>query len=567
MSSLTFCSSLLLLNSLDLVVAHTQASNSNSLPPDTIVSTHEGFVVSKSGLVTSSSEILTISLILKIPTFTIAVPDMICFTKSLTKDQVRAAIKKFNENFAALNKSHAEFVTSRLSALEPFVVRKSHKRSAIVFAALSTLLGGALVGITQAQIHSIKSHVGRNSEAIASLHNRVQQISDRQILFEKETVAFLKEFADRTTIALEFEACLDELESFHANTVASYADYKKSIDIIFDAQLRGVNFSPLSAHILDPFTLSKIVKAHESFKHQLYREHPSLLYNVAKLALISINENLSRAHFVLTLPSIVSNIHYPVYTIKHVGVYLPTGICAKLTTADVVYMKNNSLYDIKLNLCSAHFNFFVCPPEAFSVKPSCLQFHSSYCNVTKLSCDSPNSASSIPTGILLRNNKLHDTFRRDTKDKTYQVPLSPPHTALVPWTDTTHIQVGDSLYISPADTFQLEVDFKNFSTNFVYNPYVITVDDIVVAFDNYSKRYNRSLNELLESKIAVDHPIHHAMIIGINTLCLVLTCLAIAFSCIAYRYWCKPVNRGLVVSTSPGRLPAPEPLLENRNSI
>ena len=141
---------------------------------------------------------------------------MICFTKSLTKDQVRAAIKKFNENFAALNKSHAEFVTSRLSALEPFVVRKSHKRSAIVFAALSTLLGGALVGITQAQIHSIKSHVGRNSEAIASLHNRVQQISDRQILFEKETVAFLKEFADRTTIALEFEACLDELESFHA---------------------------------------------------------------------------------------------------------------------------------------------------------------------------------------------------------------------------------------------------------------------------------------------------------------------------------------------------------------
>ena len=129
MSSLTFCSSLLLLNSLDLVVTHTQAPNSNSLPPDTIVSTHEGFVVSKSGLVTSSSEILTISLILKIPTFTIAVPDMICFTKSLTKDQVRAAIKKFNENFAALNKSHAEFVTSRLSALEPFVVRKSHKRS------------------------------------------------------------------------------------------------------------------------------------------------------------------------------------------------------------------------------------------------------------------------------------------------------------------------------------------------------------------------------------------------------------------------------------------------------
>ena len=490
MSYLIFYFSQLLLST---EFVETQAVNDTS-SPDTIVSTHEGFVISKSGLVTSSSEILTISFVLKIPTFSIDLPDMLCFTKSHNTDQVRAANKKFNENFAALNRSHAQFIASRLSVLDPFLEHKTKKRSAIIFAALSTLIGGALVGITQAQIHSIKSHVEQNAEAITSLHNRVQLISDRQILYEKETIAFLKEFSDRTTIALEFEACLDELESFYANAMASFSEYKKSIDTIFDSQLRGVNFYPLSAHVLDPFTLSEIVKVHESFKHQLYKEHPSLLYNIAKLALISVNEDLSLAHFVLTLPSIVSNLHFPLYTIRHTGVYLQNDVCAKLDTADVVYWKNSTLYAIKINLCSAHFNFHVCPPEAFSIKPSCLQFHSSSCNITKSPCDSPNSATSIATGILLRNNIPHDTFRRDMKDKTHQVPLSSLYTAFVPWSGTTHIQVGESLFISPAHSFQIEVAFKNFSTNFVYNAFEITVNDIVVAFDNYTRRYSPGHN-------------------------------------------------------------------------
>lgn len=563
MSYLIFYFSQLLLST-DLVV--TQAVN-NTSSPDTIVSTHEGFVVSKSGLVTSSSEILTISFVLKIPTFKISLPDMICFKKSHNTDQVRAANNKFNENFAALNKSHAQFVASRLSILNPFLEHKTNKRSAIIFAALSTLIGGALVGITQAQVHSIKSHVEQNAEAITSLHNKVQQISGRQILFEKETIAFLKEFSERTTIALEFEACLDELESFYANAIASFAGYKRAVDAVFDAQLRGVNFYPLPAHVLDPFTLSEIVRMHKSFKHQLYKQHPSLLYNVAKLALISVNEDLSLAHFVLTLPSIVSSLYYPLYTIRHTGVYLQGSICAKLATADVVYMKNNTLYAIKLNLCSAHFDFHVCPPEAFSIKSSCLQFHSSSCNITKSTCDSPNSATSIPTGILLRNNIPHDTFRRDLKDKTHQVLLSSLNTAFVSWSGTTHIQVGETLYISPAHDFHIEVAFRNFSTDFIYNAFEITVDDIVVAFDNYTKSYNLSLNELLESQPATKHSMHSAVLIGVVTLCLVLSGIAIATSCIAYKYWCTPKERTVAIDTSTCYPTDPEPLLEKRNSI
>ena len=539
---------------------------SQSQDQDTIVSTHEGFVITKSGLVTSSSETLTTSFILKIPTFSIQMPDMLCFTKSHDTEQVKAANAKFNEKFAALNKSHSEFLSSRLSALSPFVQHKSQKRS-IFIAALSTLFGGALVGITEAQIYSIKSHVSSNEQAISSLQRKVKTISGRQILFEKETIAFLKEFSERTQIALEFEHCLDELESFYSNALTSFTEYKRSIDVLFDAQLRGINYYPLSAKLLDLFTLSRIVEVHESFNHQLYKEHPSLLYNVARLALISVNDDLSLAHFVMSFPSLISHRHYPLYVIRHTGIYLEEGLCARLDSPGIVFVKNNSFYAIKLELCSSNFDFHICPPEAFSVRLSCLQRHSSFCNITKSECDSPNTAVNLPNGILLRNNKLHDTFRRDFRDKTHPIKLSPLHTAFVSWNQTTHIQVGESLFVAP-NFMDIEIEFKNFSTNFLFNPYLISVNDLIIAFDNYTRRYNRSLQSLLTPPEDPIASTHLYVLTAVVAVCVIVCCVALAFSFAVYRHYSGSGSQDQNSDKNLVGFPAPsEYVPEKRNSI
>ena len=505
------------------------ASDLQTSNPFTIVSTHEGMVMSKSGLVTESSGSMTISFIVKLPTFVVHTPTTLCFTKSHNNSQVRIATEKFHQYINTLKEAHKDFLRSTGSILSPFMEKKSEKRS-IFFAAITTLIGGALVGITEAQLHSIKSHVTRNTAVISDLYERVQELSSREIIFEKETIAFLKTFTERTKVALEFEHCLDELESFYTNAITSFSSYKTSIETLFEPQLKGVNFALLSSSFLAPHTLVGITSQHSSFHQQLYLERPTLLYNVAKISLISINHDLSLGHFVMVFPSIFSTTYFNLYSLQHTGVLLKENLCAQLNTPNTVYSKNGSLYAIDLGHCSSHFSFHLCPPEAFSVKPSCIQLHLSNCSVSKSACKTPYSAINIPKGILIRNNDPHSTFRRDFTDKTHSVHLSTLSTAFVPWLDTSHIQVGESLFTSP-DNFDTVVDFKNYSTNFLFDPLLFTAADLVVAFSNYSNSYNVSLHDLLHNTHFNYIP-HHStalIILGVTTflLCCIVSILTI----------------------------------------
>jgi hypothetical protein len=139
----------------------------------------------------------------------------------------------------------------------------------------------------------------------------------------------------------------------------------------------------------------------------------------------------------------------------------------------------------------------------------------------------------------------------------------------VPWKDTTHIQVGENLFISPAEAFQVEVEFKNFSTHFVYQPLNITVDDIVVAFDNYTRRYNQSLNELLESMPLNKLPDKGSFVmIAIVALCFILSCTAATTSYFVYRNWRRSSRPPVTINiTDPDCTASPDSLLAESKSI
>ena len=524
----------LLLLMLLLLVNPSAGSSSET---DHMLSTHEGFIVSKIGYVTKSDQLLSMSFIMQIPRFTLLNPLIKCLTNSHTKDQARRAFREFSIGMKSINATHLDFVTSRTHILEPFIMSSSKQKRAIFMAAIATLFTGALVGVTEAQIHSINSHLKQNTQAISLLKSQIRTVADREILFEHSTVAFLKELAIETEVKLRFTACLDELEGFYSNARFNLAEYQRSIDTIFEAQLRGINFFPLSANLISPDILARIVTGNDVFNSQLYLSHPTLLYNVAKITLVSVGGSLTQAHFVMSFPSIIDNSNYTLHRIQHTGVLLPDGQCAQLKSPEMVFNKGGSFHRINLNHCDSHFNFHICPPDAFSVNESCLQPHGSICNVTRSPCLSISSAMSTPAGILVRNNADHATFRRDLNDKTHPVDLSRFHTAYIEWKDTTHIQIGDTLFISP-NVEDTSIEFRNFSTDFLNISFSFTSYDLVNTFERFSRKYNRSLDELLENSFVADKDgnKHTVLIIVCSTLiCIIISGSAVITSLLVLR--------------------------------
>ena len=64
---------------------------------------------------------------------------------------------------------------------------------------------------------------------------------------------------------------------------------------------------------MEPDVIRSVVSQHEELGFTRFSENPLLLYSTAELSLMSIDANLTLAHFVLTIPLIQKN--EPVYSL------------------------------------------------------------------------------------------------------------------------------------------------------------------------------------------------------------------------------------------------------------
>ena len=406
-----------------------------------------------------------------------------------------------------INATANQFIISRREILKNFIVDSGSikKRSALLATLGGFIFSGALMGITEVQIKRINNHVRENSEEISRLAEKLRLTSEREILFEKASMAYLKKTAYETDLKLKFAFCLEEMDNYYFNARSYLFEFQKSINTIFEAQLKGRNFEKLNAEIIDPYSLKNITLNHPIFRNTLYRTHPSLLYNVAKITLIAVERSLDSAHFVLSFPLITPTSEYPLYKFQQTGVLLHGGLCATLVAPSLVYENKGKFYEVNLKHCDSHFNFHICPSNAFSVYQACFQPQSITCNTTRTTCASYHKAIELPSGILLRNNIRHDTFCRGIDDKTSIVKLTEHFTAFVSWDNCTHVQVADILFTSPAVP-GTHITFKNFSTNFSFSPDPSLEPGFMATFEEFASQHNMSLTDILESSLATNHP-------------------------------------------------------------
>ena len=268
-----------------------------------------------------------------------------------------------------------------------------------------------------------------------------------------------------------------------------------TIDNILWTALSGENDLSLTPRMLESSMLKHIIDQHSELNLTIFKENPYLLYSIAKMSLVEVDEKLDIAHFILQIPLIYSSETLDLFSTAQVGTFVKINTCAYFSLPENLYKKDNKFYDITLDKCIKNNNLYICSSDKISNKTSCIQNDNIICSIRKTMCKNYYEFDMSQVGILLRNNKDQDTFTVDNNGWTTNIILGPSKTAYIAWNNTNAIQVGETKVISPQMEFT-PLTIANFSFDIPIAEYV-DGEKISKVFSSICEKYNTTLDNLV----------------------------------------------------------------------
>ncbi len=460
-------------------------------------------------LSTSNSETL-ISIILQLPDIQ---NNLGQFTTS-EKARIRKCSRLYSAGITSYSSTHSkiisglistdrekisEYLNSRRQVLKPYIIddfgKTRNKRG------IWSMLGGSLLtlafgGIAEYQMYKLKTHIEDNSKEIDKL--KIDLVSEQQnrLKLRKDIIGLIK--ADRETLKnyTEIMSCVDLPFMLKNSKESKFWRNSKIIDDVLSGPLEGKNKLALTPKIIDPEILQKIIHQHPQLNNTIFKNNPHLLYTTSSISLLSIDTNLTQAHFVLYIPvvNVKDNLH-DLYQTVQVGIHVKNNTCGYFNLPRHVFVKNDRYYDVQLAECKQNNALYICSTNSIQNASSCIQADKITCPLKHTTCISPCQFKLCKQGILFRENSEKDAYTLDNKGYMSEINLKESHSQFVPWKGHSAIQVCNTRLESPATQYP-PVEVTNFTINF-NDLTIIDPEQLSKIFTHLSSKYNTTLQMVM----------------------------------------------------------------------
>ena len=365
-------------------------------------------------------------------------------------------------DFTTLIRERDEFVSSRLMAIS---IHNRKRQLALLGFLVGPLISAAGVGLTEYQIHGINEHLKKTTAEVEKISSSLKQLKINQLLFEKQTVAVLKNTTRIFYSSLQRQSCKSLLYFRLLDIKTNLLTYYEVVDKILYPIISGHNRMLLNPAVIDVITLSKIVQTHPIFSNSIFSHKPGLLYSTSFVTVVAVNDNLDIVHLVLDFPKTPRPLSTTLLEVKQVGLHRGNNICTYFDLPNhIVVLNNGTFQTLNVDHCTNHNEIYFCNEHAFSRLNSCIQSKSFNCTFYHTNCPSKQEFIKSFKGILFRNNIPKSSFSRDIHGKISTVPLNDYDLGHLYWSNISELQLS-SISIQAPSFNEQPISITTFGTN------------------------------------------------------------------------------------------------------
>ena len=483
-----------------------------------------GTVIQKMGVMYMTGEHALTSYFIKLPNIasilTIRNSDATTITRCTKVSQ------DFNQDYQGLLRfwegELITFVTNKRDILKQYITpmkhdnhvsfaRQVHKRSSaddthadhsVQRRSILGFLTGGLTSLTigavqQYELYRMKQHINAHDSDIQKIKTQLRSSNTQIIALKNQIIAVTKSITDTTSLFLQQQECGIFLSHLANKLESRFWKFRGLIHDTLWSAISADNNLRLNPRMLDITALSKVIRQHSELNMTIFNREPYLLYSLAKLSLIEISQDLSIAHFIISVPRILNtDTQHSLYKISQVGTFTGNRTCNYLHTPDYIFESENGTFhqiDVATS-CTSHHKLFLCNSDIFNQGKSCLQRDTVDCSTKRVRCNDHAYHTSL-SGIMIRNNIPDSTYITNNEDRIIATKLSNYSTTYINWKDITTIQFGGVKLYSPSVIFP-PIEVANYTAEFA-SSYLVSTEEISQTFQDLCDRYNLSLNAVI----------------------------------------------------------------------
>lgn len=202
------------------------------------------------------------------------------------------------------------------------------------------------------QIHKINIYLYHNKAAIDDLRIKIKKQQSEIAVLKDNLISLVRTVSEEVSNYMEELNCVQFFNLLESKLNYRFWHYSQLIDNILLGGLNGQSSMYLTPKLMDPRMIKNMIKQHSELNETIFQEHPFILYSMAKITLIEIDDSFSLAHFVLDIPLLFKKDNsFNLFKTNQVGTFLQNDSCSYFSLPKYVYENNNIFYDVKINDC------------------------------------------------------------------------------------------------------------------------------------------------------------------------------------------------------------------------
>ena len=320
---------------------------SATYPHDTHTGTKQDLIAPQIGTIAERVGYMSISDEYSLTSFVIRLPSLSSMLTIKGKDaeattQCSAISKEFgsdlldllrfwqNELITYVSNRHKilfQYVTTFNVPCDVHVLHNVQKRGV-----LGLLTGGlaslAIGGITEFQLYKIRQHVTSNAEDTRQLKDELKHAQTEILALKNNLIGIVRNVTDTTSLFLQRQECSALLSYISMKLESRFYKFRTLVEDTLWSSLSGDNQMALNPKMIDLDSLRRIINQHSELNITIFTRQPYMVYTLSKISLLEISRDLSFAHFVLSIPTILYRAPmHPIYRVSQIGTLAGNKTC------------------------------------------------------------------------------------------------------------------------------------------------------------------------------------------------------------------------------------------------
>ena len=448
----------------------------------------EGIALARKGLALHSTTDIYIALKTHLATEHILPSKSDCADWTQVRSHIQDMEDKFFEELEQVIPCHFKVINNSLSCKHESRVKRGF------FGSLFGI-GLAAIGIFDV----MRNH--KIASSIDSLKRHERELNDELFNLKAQ---MSQETKILKGVVLKVRNIFQGLHSEIISTYCKWITESRKVNSLINAYLArnqikellaDIFTNKLSAEILNPIELHKIIKEHALLKTSAYGSDIGLFYTLAQTFLYKIDFQNRILDIVISVPLIESNAIANIYEIHNLGILIGNQY-AKFSLPKLVYIGENEAMEVEETKCQFHFLLYICKRQSFRPSPQAKCLEELYFNRTSNVCQL-NAVKTLDThkyrytenGLMLTTTKpFYITYRnKDGIMYTRQSQSTENSSRFIRYIDFDHILIENTI-LQTEIKINTEVKFLELKSheNFVakvMNESVVNFNELIKEID------------------------------------------------------------------------------------